>query len=121
MEDAGGLADLVANVGRVESKAGGGAALDSLKVAEGPEDLSRFARLATAKGAKTRAIIKLLGRGAILITASAIELAVWLLWAAFLVLGFASSCKAAAQRMTLHYIRRRKARHAAWLRSTCVA
>jgi hypothetical protein len=117
MEDAGGLADLVGNVGRVESKAGGGAALDTLKVAEGPEDLSRFARLASAKGAKTRAIIKLLGRGAILITASAIELATWLLWAACLVLGFASSCKAAAERMTLHYIRWRKARHAACQRA----
>ena len=109
VEEAGGLADLVGNVGRVESKAGPGAALDSVKVAEGPEDVSRFARLATVKGAKTRAIIKLLGRGAVVFTASAIELATWLLWAAFLLLGFASSCKATAERMTLHYIRWRKA------------
>lgn len=110
VEEAGGLAGLVGDVGRVESKAGTAAALDSLKVAETPEDLSRFARLAAAKGPKTRAIIKLLGRGAILLSVSAIELASWLLWAAFLLLGFASSCKAAAERMTLNYIRWRKAR-----------
>jgi hypothetical protein len=110
VEEAGGLADLAGNVGRVESKAGAGAALDSLKVAETPEDVSRFARLAAAKGGKTRAIIKLLGRGAIIFAASALELANWLLWAAFLLLGFASSCKATAERMTLRYIRWRKAR-----------
>ena len=96
--------------GRLNRKAGTGAALDSLKVAETPEDVSRFARLAAAKGPKTRAIIKLLGRGAIVFAASAIELASWLLWAAFLLLGFASSCKAAAERMTLSYLRWRKAR-----------
>jgi hypothetical protein len=110
VEEAGGLADLVGDVGRVESKAGTGAALDSLKVAETPEDESRFARLAAAKGPKTRAIIKLLGRGAILLSVSAIELASWLLWAGFMLLGFASSCKGAAERMTLHHIRWRKAR-----------
>jgi hypothetical protein len=110
VEEAGGLANLVGNVGRVESKAGTGAALDSLNVAETPEDVSHFARLAAAKGPKTRAIIKLLGRGAILLSVSAIELASWLLWAAFLLLGFASSCKAAAERTTLRYIRWRKAR-----------
>ena len=108
VEEAGGLADLASNVGRVESKAGAGAALDSLRVAETPEDVSRFARLATAKGPKTRAIIKLLGRGAIILAASTLTLANWLLWAAFLLLGFASSCKAAAERMTLNYIRWRK-------------
>jgi hypothetical protein len=110
VEEAGGLADLAGNVGRVESKAGANAALDSLKVAETPEDVSRFARLAAANGGKTRAIIKLLGRGAIVIAVSALELANWVLWAAFLLLGFASSCKAATERATLSYIRWRKAR-----------
>ena len=109
VEEAGGLADLVGDVGRVESKGGAGAALDSLKVAEEPEDVSRFARLATAQGGKTRAIIKLLGRGAIVFAVGALELASWLLWAAFFFLGFASSCKAAAERTTLSYIRWRKA------------
>jgi hypothetical protein len=110
VEEAGGLVELVGNVGRVETKAGTQAALDSLKVAEGPQDVSRLARLAAAKGTKTRAIIKLLGRAAIVLTASALDLAMWLFWAAFMLLGFASSCKAAAERMTLRYIRWRKAR-----------
>jgi hypothetical protein len=110
VEEAGGLADLAGNVGRVESKAGANAALDSLKMAETPEDVSRFARLAAAKGGKTRAVIKLLGRGAIVLAAGALELANWVLWAAFLLLGFASSCKAATERATLSYIRWRKAR-----------
>jgi hypothetical protein len=110
VEEAGGIVELVGNVGRVETKAGTQAALDSLKVAEGPQDVSRLARLAAAKGTKTRAIIKLLGRAAIVLTASALDLAMWLFWAAFMLFGFASSCKAAVERMTLRYIRWRKAR-----------
>jgi hypothetical protein len=110
VEEAGGLVDLAENAGRVETKAGTQAALDSLAVAEEPRDVSRLARLAAAKGGKTRAIIKLLGRAAIVLTASAFDLALWLFWAAFMLLGFCSSCKAAAERMTLRYIRWRKAR-----------
>jgi len=110
VEEAGGIVELVDNVGRVETKAGTQAALDSLKVAEGPQDVSRLARLAAAKGTKTRAIIKLLGRAAIVLTASALDLAMWLFWAAFMLLGFASSCKAAVECMTLRYVRWRKAR-----------
>jgi hypothetical protein len=110
VEEAGGLVDLVSDIGRVESKAGTQAALDSLQVAEGPRDISRLARLAAAKGGKTRAIVKLLGRAAIMLTMSAFDLAMWLFWAAFMLLGFAASCKAAAERMTLRYIRWRKAR-----------
>jgi hypothetical protein len=110
VEEAGGLADLAGNVGRVESKAGANAAIESLKVAETPEDVSRFARLAAAKGGKTRAIIKLLGRGAIILAAGTLSVANWLLSAAFLLIGFAASCKATAERATLSYVRWRKAR-----------
>jgi hypothetical protein len=119
VEQAGGIVELVGNVGRVETKAGTQAALDSLKVAESPKDVSRLARLAAAKGTKTRAIIKLLGRAAIVLTASALELTMWLFWAAFMVLGFASSCKAAVERMTLRYIRWRKARRVRTLSWPC--
>ncbi len=110
VEEAGGLAELVGNVGRVETKAGTQAALDSLKVAEGPQDVSRLARLATAKGTKTRAIIKLLGRAAIALTAGAFDFAIWMFWAAFMVFGFVCSGKAAVERATLRYIRWRKGR-----------
>jgi hypothetical protein len=110
VEAAGGLLELAGNVGRVETKAGTQAALDGLTIAEEPRDMSRLARLAAAKGGKTRAIIKLLGRAAIVLTASALDLALWLFWAAFMLFGFAASCKAAAERTTLRYIRWRKAR-----------
>jgi hypothetical protein len=112
VDKAGGLFELVGNVGRVETKAGTQAALDSLKVAEGPRDMSRLARLAAAKGGKTRAIIKLLGRAAIVLTASAFNLTMWLFWAALMLFGFVSSCKTMVERMTLRHIHRRKARRA---------
>ncbi len=109
VEEAGGLVDLVSDVGRVESKAGTQAALESLQVAEGPQDMSRLARLAAAKGGKTRAIVKLLGRAAIMLTMTALDFAMWLFWAAFMLFGFVSSLKAATERVTLRYIRWRKA------------
>ena len=62
-------------------KAGTQAALDGLKLAEGPRDMSRIARLAAAKGGKTRAILKLAGRGAIVLTVGAFNLATWMFWA----------------------------------------
>jgi len=112
VDKAGGVVELVGNVGRIESKAGTQAALDSLKVAEGPRDVSRLAQLAAAKGGKTRAIIKLFGRGAIVLTASAFNLTMWLFWAALTLLGFVSSLKAMVERMTLRHLHRRKARRA---------
>ena len=110
VEKAGGLVDLVGDVGRIETKAGTQAALDSLKIAEEPRDVSRLARFSAAKGGKTRAIIKLLGRGAIMLAVGAFDVATWMLWAALMLFGFASSCKTAAERMTLRYLRWRKAR-----------
>ncbi len=110
VEGAGGLVGLAQNTGRIEAKAGGQAALDSLMVAEEPQDLSRLARLAAAKGGKTRAIVKLLGRAAIVLTASAFELASWLLWAGLALVGFCASCKAATERATQRYLDRRKLR-----------
>jgi hypothetical protein len=112
VEEAGGLVELAENAGRVETKAGTQAALDSLAVAEEPQDVSRLARLAAAKGGKTRAIIKLLGRAAIVLSVSAFNLALWLLWAAVALVGFCSSCKAAVERATQHHLMRRKLRSA---------
>jgi len=110
VEEAGGLVELAENAGRVETKAGTQATLDSLAVAERPEDMSRLARLTAAKGGKTRAIVKLLDRAAIVLTASAFDLAVWLFWAALTLFGFVSSCKAAVERMTQRHLDRRKVR-----------
>jgi hypothetical protein len=112
VEGAGGIVQLAENTGRVEAKAGSQAALDGLSVAQEPEDVSRMARLAAAKGGTTRAIIKLLGRAAIVLTASVVELASWALWAAFALLGFCASCKAVVERVTQRYLDRRKLRTA---------
>ncbi len=112
VEGAGGLVGLAQNTGRIEARAGGQAAIDSLAIAQEPQDVSRMARLAAAKGGKTRAIVKLLGRAAIGLTASALDLASWLLWAGFALFGFCASCKAAAERATQRYLDRRKLRYA---------
>jgi hypothetical protein len=106
------LAGLAQNTRRIEAKAGSQATLDSLAIAQEPQDMSRLARLAAAKGGKTRAIVKLLGRAAIVLTAGALDLACWVLWAGIALLGFCASCKAAAERATQRYLDRRKLRYA---------
>ncbi len=109
VEKSGGVVELVGDVGRIESKAGTRAALDSLEIAEEPGDVSRLARLSAAKGGKTRAIVKLLGRAAIILGVTAMDVAMWLLWASLAFLGFAASCKATAERVTVRYLERRRA------------
>jgi hypothetical protein len=104
------LVRLVGDVGRVQAKAGTQAALDGLKLAETPRDMSRMARLAASKGGKTRAILKLAGRGAILLTVGAFNLAMWIFWAALSIVGFAVSLKRMTERATERYCSRRKLR-----------
>src|SRR5258707_15259575 len=93
-EKAGGLVRLAKDVGRVGEKAGTRAALDTLRVAEGPKDVARAARLAESKGGQTRAILKLFGRGALLLAAGAFNLTWWLFGLLFALFGFLSSIKA---------------------------
>ena len=57
-EKAGALVRVAKDVGRVSEKAGMRGALDSLRIAEGPKDIARAARLAESKGGETRAILK---------------------------------------------------------------
>src|SRR5581483_12489323 len=90
IERAGGLLHLARDVARVEEKAGARAALDGLKIAEKPADMGRFAKLAEKEGSRTRAIVKLLGRGAIWLAGAALDIAVWMLGAAFALFGFIS-------------------------------
>ncbi len=63
LEKAQGLLRFLGDVGRVRKSAGTRAAMDGLKLAEHPRDMARLATLAGAKGGKTRAILKLAGRG----------------------------------------------------------
>ena len=81
VEKAGGLIKLVGDVGRVQARAGTKAALDGLKLARRPAEMARVAKLAEKKGGKTRAILKTLGRGAILLSVASFNLALWILGA----------------------------------------
>jgi hypothetical protein len=109
-EKAGGLVRLAKDVGRVGEKAGTKGALDTLRIAEGPKDVSRAARLAEAKGGQTRAIMKLLGRGALLLAAGAFNLTLWVFGAVLALFGFLSSIKATTERLTTSWLQRKKAK-----------
>jgi hypothetical protein len=113
LERAGGLLQLVRDTGRVQAKAGTQAALDGLKVAETPREMSRLARLAEAFGGKTRAILKIAGRGAIMLTFAAFDLGVWIVGALLTVFGLVASLKSTTERVTLRVIRHAKSRRLA--------
>lgn len=108
LDKAGGIIDVVRDVGRVQGKAGTQAALDTLKLADRPEDVARIARIAEKKGTKTRAILKVLGGGALFAASASVELMSWVLWAVLALFGFVSSTKGAVERFTLYRLRRRK-------------
>jgi len=107
-----GVVAMMRDVGRVQSKAGTRAALDGLKFSEGPRDVARLARLAEAKGGKTRAILKLAGRAAIALTVAVIDLIGWVFTAIWTVFGFCSAVKSTTERTTERYLRWRKKRRA---------
>ncbi len=109
-EKAGALVRLAKDVGRVGEKAGTRGALDTLRIAEGPKDVARAARLAESKGGQTRAILKILGRGALLLAAGAFNLSMWVFGALVALFGFLSSIKATTERATEAWLRRKKAR-----------
>jgi hypothetical protein len=110
VERAGGLVHLARDVGRVQAKAGTQAALDGLKIAETPREMSRVAKLAEKSGGKTRAILKVVGRGAIALTVATFDLGVWVLGALVTAFAFVSSLKSATERTALRVIRYRKRR-----------
>lgn len=105
------------DLARLQRAGGTRAALDGMKVAEGPRDLSRLARLAESKGIKTRAILKLGGRAAIALMIGAYQVASLLLWAVSALLGFCAFVKRAAERATENYLRHCKRRRALLLAS----
>jgi hypothetical protein len=101
---------LAKDVGRVSEKAGTRSALDTLRIAEGPKDVARAAQLAQSKGSQTRAILKVLGRGALLLGAGAFNLTLWVFGALLALFGFLSSIKATTERLTQSWLLRKKAR-----------
>jgi hypothetical protein len=104
------LVRLAGDVGRVQAKAGTQAALDGLKLAEGPREMSRVAQVAERYGSKTRAVLKLGGRAAIMLTMSAVNLFSWVFSAALTLFGFCASFKRTVERATERWIAHRKAR-----------
>jgi hypothetical protein len=112
-EKAGALVRLAKDVGRVGEKAGIKAAQDTMKLAESPKEVARAAQLAGAKAGKTRAYLKVLGRGALLGVTTLWTLASWLFSLAMVLLSFLVSIKATTERLTYAWLRRKKARRAA--------
>jgi len=108
VEKAGGLLNLARDVGRIEKAAGGRAAFDGLKIAKEPRDIARVAKLAEKAGSRTRAILKIAGRGVITLAALAFDASAWLLGALFALFGLVSALKNATERATLRFLRRRK-------------
>jgi hypothetical protein len=104
------LVDLAGDVGTVQVKAGTRAALDGLEIAQSPREMSRVAKLAEKEGGKTRAILKVVGRGAIMLTAGAFDLGMWVLGTLFTLFAFVSTLKSVVERVTLRVIRRGKER-----------
>jgi hypothetical protein len=109
-EKAGALVRLAKDVGRVSEKAGARGALDTLRIAEGPQDVARAARLAESKGGRTRAILKMLGRGGLLLAAGAFDLSLWVFGALLALFGLLSSIKATTERATQSWLDHNKAR-----------
>ena len=109
-EKAGALVRLGKDVTRVAGKTGTRGAMDTLRIAEGPKDVARAVRLAEAHGSKTRAIVKLLGRGALLLVGGAFDLAMWLFGAVITLFGLLSSIKATTERLTQAWCDRKRAR-----------
>jgi hypothetical protein len=109
-EKADALVRLAKDAGRVTEKAGSRGALDALKIAEDPQDVARAARLAEAEGGRTRAILKILGRGALLLASGVFDLALWLFSALLALFGFLSSVKSFTERATQAWLNRNKAR-----------
>jgi hypothetical protein len=108
-DKAGALLRVGKDVGRIGDRLGTRGAMEVLKIADGPKDVARAARLAEAQGGKTRAILKLLGRGALLLTLGAFNFSWWMLGAVFALFGLLGSIKAGTERMT-------RATIAAWRR-----
>lgn len=107
-ERAGGLLNLASDIGRIERASGARAALDGLKIAKDPRDITRLARLSEKEGSRSRAILKVAGRGAIMVAALAVDATSWLLGAFIAVFGFVSGLKGLVERTTLRILRRRR-------------
>jgi hypothetical protein len=111
-DKAGGLMRVAKDVGRIGQKVSTRGALDTLKIAEGPRDIARAAKLAEAKGSQTRGILKLLGRGALVLAIGAFNLSWWVFGALLALIGVIVSIKTGTERLTQAALDRSKAKRA---------
>jgi hypothetical protein len=107
-----GLITMVRDVGRIQSNGGTRAALEGLRLSEGPEEVARVARLAEKEGTKTSAILKLGRRAAFVLTALALHLVGWVFSIIWAVIGFLIAIKSITERTTERHLRRRRKRRA---------
>lgn len=75
--------------------------------------MTRIAKLADRNGTKTRAILKFLGRGAIVLAVTSFNLALWIFSAILTLIGLISSAKSGVERITQNYLNRRREREQA--------
>lgn len=111
-EKAGVLVRALKDAARIQSAAGTRAAMEAVRLAESPKELAKAARLAEARGLRTRGILKLFGRGALLLGFGVFGLLSWVASFALAVFGFCCSVKAMTERLTERWLRRRKLRMA---------
>src|ERR1700742_4245742 len=72
--------------------------------------MCRAARLAEAEGGKTRAILKILGRGALLLASGGFDLTLWLFSALLALFSLLVTIKSTTERATQAWLDHRKAR-----------
>jgi hypothetical protein len=72
----------LADLGRIEGKAGARAAIEGLRHADNVADVGKVSRIAEKNGPATLAILKTLGRGALVLGAGALSGALWVMGAA---------------------------------------
>jgi hypothetical protein len=73
--------NVFADVGKIESKAGARTAIEGMRHADDAADLARLGKLAERNGSTTLAVLKTLGRGAIVLGAGAVTGALWIMGA----------------------------------------
>lgn len=107
------LIEAAGEVGTVQAKGGSRAALESLRLAEQPKDLGKFARVAAATGGGTWAVLTLLGRGAIVLTESMFSVGMAILGGVINLVWFCASLKGRVEHTARTVFLRRKVRRLA--------
>jgi len=70
-----------ADIGKIEGKAGARAAVEGMRYSDDVADLAKIGKLAERNGSMTLAVLKTLGRGAMVLGAGAVTGALWVMGA----------------------------------------